>query len=217
MNNRIRCYYPDDDPAPNAEPATSLDRKLAMLAHHVRMLAQGRMNGLFVVARPGLGRAKAIHKALLDFGIVPVVFAGHVQPLQLYRLLLEHQRGEVMLLDTFDYWNVQVVQLLLEALHGQRFVRHPYSPFPIDGPESFHFDSRIIFTYHRIPRNKPFNMLLRNVDVVKLEVSNQEIIEQLRHLSKRGFGMLSPADCEELVDFIEGYAHTRPLSMGVLE
>lgn len=213
--NRIRCYYPDDDPAPNTEPATALERKLAMLAHHVRMVAQSRMNSLFVVARSGIGRTKTILKTLLDFGIVPVVFVGHVQPVQLYRLLLENQSDETILLDTFDYWNLHVVQVLLEALHGNRLVYHPPDPFFDDLPESFHFHSRIILSYHRIPRNKPFNMLLRNVDVVKLEVSNLEITEQLRHLSKQGFGMLSPAQCLETVDVIEGYADTRHLSMGL--
>jgi len=71
MNNRIRCYYPDDDPAPNAEPATSLDRKLAMLAHHARcdviVLAlvgeRGREVREFLeddLGAPGLTRAVAV-------------------------------------------------------------------------------------------------------------------------------------------------------------
>jgi len=223
MKNRISVYYPDNDgdnmpDAPNNEPATALERKLALLADHVRMVAQGRMNGLFVVARPGLSRAKAIQKTLLDFGIVPVVFVGHIQPVQLYRLLLENsQSDEVILLDTFDYWNVHVVQVLLEALHGQRLVYHPPDPFFDDLPQSFHFHSRIIFSYHRIPRNKPFNMLLRNVDVVKLDVSNQEIIQHIRHLAAQGFGMLSPAECHEVVDVIGGYADTRRLSVGIFK
>jgi len=225
MSNRICDYYPeiiDGDKMPDkpkTEPATALERKQALLAHHVRLVAQCRTNGLFVVGPTGVGKNRTILETLLALEIVPITISGFVEPLELYRILSENNRDEIILLDAWDCWNLEVLQILLSALHGNhghRFVSHPPNQFCDDLPTGFFFYSRIILTASRFPRNRVFGAILRRIDVFKLEASNEEIIEQMRHMAKRGFGILSPAECHEVVDVIEGYAATHQLSMNLL-
>lgn len=219
--NRICNYYPeviDGDNMPNAprkEPATALERKQELLAHHVRLVAQQRTNGLFVAGPPGLGKNRTILETLLALEIVPIMVDAFVRPEQLYQILLENQRDEIILLDTWEYWSFEFLQLLLSALHGNHGHRCVVPPpnFLEDLPTKFFFYSRIIFTASRFPKSKPFQSILRRIDVFKLEASNEEVLEEMRHLARQGFGMLSPAECHEVVDVIDTYASTRRLSL----
>ena len=225
MSNRMCDYYPeiiDGDKMPDkpkTEPATALERKQTLLAHHVRLVAQCRTNGLFVVGPTGVGKNRTILETLLALEIVPITISGFVEPLELYRILSENNRDEIILLDAWDCWNLEVLQILLSALHGNhghRSVSHPPNQFCDDLPTGFFFYSRSILTANRIPGNRVFGAILRRIDVFKLEATNEEIVEQMRHMAKQGFGMLSPAECHEVVDFIEGYAATHRLSLNLL-
>lgn len=222
MSNRICHYYPeiiDGDNMPNApkkEPATALERKQSLLSHHVRLVAQHRTNGLFVAGPPGLGKNRTILETLLALGIVPITVDAFVRPEQLHQILFQNQQDEIILLDTWEYWSFEFLQMLLSALHGNhghRYVAPPPNQFLEDRPTKFFFYSRIIFTASRFPRSKAFRAILRRIDVFKLEASNEEVLEEMRHLAMQGFGMLSPAECHEVVDVIDTYAATRRLSL----
>ena len=232
INNRISHFYPEPIDGDNiepettnqpAEPTTALEEKQALLAHHVRLVAQKRSNGLFVVGTGGLGKSRTIIETLLANEIAPVVVNSHVTPLALYRVLFENQRDAVVWLDDCDsiYANLQMLGILRSALwgsHGHRLVTYGSTQLPDDLPSSFFFYSRIIFCANCIPKkNKAFEALISRVDCFRLEASSEEVIEQMRHLAKQGYGMLSPAQCHEVVDFIESYAGTRRLSMRLYE
>lgn len=240
FTNRIKDFYPsgdddgDDDgttheetptaPQEEAEPATALEEKQALLAHHVRLVAQGRSNGLFVVGQGGLGKSKTIFDTLVSYnGTNPVIVNSHTTPLALYRTLFENQVDRVVWLDDCDsiYGNLQILGILRSALwgsNGRRLVTYGSSQLPDDLPDAFLFYSQIIFCANTIPRkNKAFEALLSRVDVFKLEATNDEVIEQMRHLAGQGYGMLAPAQCHEVIDYIESYAGTRRLSMRLFE
>lgn len=237
LNNRIRQFLQPgnqeesrpSDPMPEFAPAmpepmprTSLEEKQALLRHHVRLVAQGKSNGLFVVGPGGLGKSHTISKALAEEGISPVLLNSHATPLALYRAFFFNSTGAVIWLDDCDsiYSNLQVLGLLRSALwgQGQRIVTYSSSQLPDDLPAQFVFDSRVIFCANVIPKRNPaFSAVLTRVDNYTLDATNDEIVEQMRALANRGCGALSPEQCHEVVSFIERAGGTRRLSMRLYE
>lgn len=212
-----------ETPTPPGTPMTSLEEKQSLLAHHVRLVARRITNGLFVAGTGGVGKSKAIGETLADEGVVPVLINSHITPLSLYQTLFEHRTDKVLWLDDCDsiYGNMQVLGLLRSALWGQpgegRVVT--YTSTQLAGlPGQFEFDSRIIFTANSYPRrNEAFRAVLSRVDVFELTATNDEILELMEVMARRGFEGLSPATCREVVDFIRKAGGTRQLSMRLYE
>ena len=239
FTNRIKDFYFSGDwdgdgngkkheeaawtPKEETEPATALEEKQALLAHHVRLVAQGRSNGLFVAGHGGLGKSKTIIETLVRCNQTPILLNSHITPLALYRTLFQNQHDEILYLDDMDgiFSNLQILGILRSALwggKGHRLITYGSTQLPDDLPPWFPFSSGIIFSSNTIPRkNKAFEALLSRVDVFQLEATNEEVIEQMRHLATQGYGMLSPAQCHEVIDFIDSYAGTRRLSMRLYE
>ena len=239
MTNRIRAYFAPTAANMNGQingtklgqatkqpevpaPATSLERKQRLLAHHVRLVALGVTHGLFCGGAGGLGKSKTIVETLAAEGIVPVLVNSHVTPLALFQVLYEHRDGRIIWLDDCDsiYGNLQVLGLLRSALWGQgkRIVTYSSTQLPPELPSRFTFNSRIIFCSNAIPkRNEAFLAVLSRVDCFELVASNDEVLTLMRHLACEGYHSLTPQRCEEVVDFVEQFGGTRRLSMRLYE
>lgn len=208
--------------APAGLPRTALEEKQALLAHHVRMVARGLTNGLFVSGTGGVGKSKVIAETLADEGVNPVLLNSHVTPLSLYSALHEHRQGKVIWLDDADaaYTSLPILGLLRSALWGTTEGRIvTYSSTQLNGvPGSFEFDSKVIFTANTIPkRNEAFRAVLSRVDVFELVATNDEILEQMGVLAGGGFGSLDAATCRSVVDYIRTAGGNRQLSMRLYE
>ncbi len=224
--NRILNYFNQNGqtkPQPTAAPVplTSLEQKQTLLAHHVRLVARRITYGLFVAGAGGLGKSKTISATLAAEGIEPVLINSHCTPLMLYRLLYEHRKGRVIWLDDADslYSNLQVLGILRSALWGQgeRLVTYASSQL-VDLPQEFVFDGRVIFCANTIPRrNEAFKAVLSRVDVFHLSATNEDVIETMLLLAKKGYHDLTPEQCAEVVDFISESGGTRQLSMRLYE
>jgi hypothetical protein len=84
-------------------------------------------------------------------------------------------------------------------------------------PPSFEFTSRVIFAANVIPaKNDAFRAVLSRCDIFELAASNEEIIDLMRCISVNGFNGLTPADCNEVIDFIADNSDDRQLSMRLL-
>lgn len=212
-----------ETPTPAGTPMTTLEEKQGLLAHHVRLVARGMTNGLFAAGSGGVGKSKVIGETLAGEGVVPVLINSHITPLSLYQTLFEHRTGRVLWLDDCDsiYGNMQVLGLLRSALWGQpgegRVVT--YTSTQLTGlPNQFEFESRLIFTANSYPRrNEAFRAVLSRVDVYELVATNDELLELMDVMARRGFEGLSPATCREVVDFIRKAGGTRQLSMRLYE
>lgn len=205
-------------PATGSTAMTALEEKQALLAHHVRMVARRVSHGLFVAGTGGVGKSKVIAETLAAEGVSPVLINSHITPLGLYETMFQNRQDRVLWLDDCDsiYPNLQILGLLRSALWGQGEERVvTYTSTQLQGlPNSFLFDSRIIFCANTIPkRNEAFKAVLSRVDVFELIATNDEILEQMRVLAERGFGSLPPQTCREVVAFIERAGGTRQLSM----
>ncbi|MBY0459313.1 MAG: hypothetical protein K2V38_18445 [Gemmataceae bacterium] len=203
-------------------PRTALEEKQALLAHHVRMVARGLTNGLFISGTGGCGKSKVIAETLAEECVNPVLLNSHVTPLSLYAALYEHRQGKVLWLDDADamYTNLPILGLLRSALWGTAEGRVvTYSSTQLAGvPGSFAFESRVIFTANTIPkRNEAFKAVLSRVDVFELVATNDELLEQMDVLAQAGFGSLDAAACKAVVDYIRHAGGNRQLSMRLYE
>jgi hypothetical protein len=201
---------------------TGLEEKQELLAHHVRLVARGKSFGLFVAGPGGLGKSKTIAETLAAEGITPVLLNSHVTPLSLYQTLFFNRKDSIIWLDDCDsiYANMMILGLLRSALWGQgeRIVTYTSTQLPEGLPRSFPFDSRIVFCANKLPKkNEAFKAVLSRVDCFTLDSTNDELIEQMRLLANRGMNKLTPAQCHEVVDFIEQNAGPRRLSMRLYE
>ena len=85
-------------------------------------------------------------------------------------------------------------------------------------PGRFEFHSRIVFTANSYPRrNEAFRVVLSRVDVLELTATNDEVLELMEVMARRGFAGLSPAMCREVVEFIRKAGGSRQLSMRLNE
>ena len=201
---------------------TVLEKKQAILAHMVRMVARKISNGLFVAGAGGCGKSMIVTETLAQDGVSPILLNSHITPLSLYRVMYENQEGRIIFLDDADsiYPNLRILGLLRSALWGQGERIVTYSSTQLaEIPSSFIFDSRIIMCANSLPsaRNEAFQAVLSRIDVFHLEATNEEIIEQMHKLAELGFGSLTPVQCQEAVQFIDQAGGTRQLSMRLYE
>jgi hypothetical protein len=87
-----------------------------------------------------------------------------------------------------------------------------------DLPPSFIFESRLVFAANVIPkRNDAFKAVLSRCDIYELSATQEEVIDLMRSIAAKGYETLSPAECAQVVDFIEGHADDRAVSLRLLE
>ncbi len=209
---------------PAGEPLTPLEEKQQLLAHHVRLVARGLSNGLFVYgATGGLGKSRTIHDTLCQERADVRLINSHITALSLYETLYFNRTGKVIVLDDCDnlYGDLKVLGLLRSALWGQgdkRVVTYTSSQLPAELPNSHVFESRLVLTANVLPkRNAAFRAVLSRIDVFDLSASSEEVLALMRKVAARGFGPLTPEECQEVVTFIERHADGRQLSMRLLE
>jgi hypothetical protein len=210
-------------PATSQRPPTSLEERQQLLAHHVRLVARGMSNGLCVFgSRGGLGKTRVVLQTLEAEGVEPVILTGHCTPLAMYMALYEHPQATVFL-DDCDamFRNLPALGILRSALwegdKGNRLVNYNSSQLKI--PSSFHFKGKVIFAINTLPhRNHAFSAVLSRVDQFELSASNEEVLDLMRQLARRGFeDQLAADECQEVVSFISEFSATRELSLRLLE
>lgn len=207
---------------PEVLPMTALEERQATLAHMVRMVARGMSNGLFAFGPGGLGKSRIISQTLADEGVSPILMNSHTTPLGLYTALFNHRDHAVLWLDDSDamFTSMPVLGLLRSALWGTAGDRVvTYTSSALTGlPPSFSFTSRIIATANVVPtRNEAFRAVLSRIDTFTLTASNEEVVELLRTLARRGHDGLSPDVCGEVVEYIARVSGGRQLSVRVYE
>jgi hypothetical protein len=202
------------------EPLTALEERQNLLAHHVRLLARGMSVGLFVFgSQGGLGKSRTVLRTLADENVAPILVNSHITPLALYACLFHNRTGQVIFFDDVDsiFGSLGHLGLLRSALWGNpRVVTYGSSQLN-DLPNSFTFDSRLVFCANVVPKkNDAFKAVLSRCDIFELSASQEEVVELMRRVASTGFESLSPNDCLEVVDFIERNGDDRAVSLRLL-
>jgi hypothetical protein len=199
---------------------TALEERQHFLAHHVKLLARGMSVGLFVYgSQGGLGKSRTVLRTLAEEGVSPVLVNSHITPLSLFACLYNNRSGKVVFFDDVDavFSSMAHLGLLRSALWGDpRVVTYNSSQLD-DLPASFIFESRIIFCANVIPkRNDAFKAVLSRCDIFELSATQEEVVDLMRSVAREGYETLTPAECSEVVDFIERNADDRAISLRLL-
>jgi hypothetical protein len=212
-----------DEPAQVAEESTltALEERQELLAHHVRLLARGMSVGLFVYGSAGgLGKSRTVLRTLAEEGVSPVLVNSHITPLSMFACLFHNRAGKVIFFDDVDavFSSMAHLGLLRSALWGApRVVTYNSSQLD-DLPASFIFESRIIFCANVIPkRNDAFKAVLSRCDIFELSATQEEVVDLMRSIARDGYETLTPAECSEVVDFIEQNGDDRAISLRLLK
>jgi len=201
---------------------TSVEKKQHTLANMTKMIAQSRYHSLFCISGGGAGKTSNIGRTLKEQGQDWFLINSLCTALQLYRLLfLNRQNNLVLFFDDCDgmYRSAVHLGLLRSALYGQpdRIVTYHSSQLPDDLPSSFETTSRFIFCANQVPQSNPmFDAVLTRCLVYRMDLSNDEIVEQFRVMSEKGYPGCPPEAAAEIVDFIEQHGNERQLSMRLL-
>ena len=201
---------------------TSVEKKQHTLANMTKMIAQSQYHSLFCISGGGAGKTWIIGRTLNEQGQDWFLINSHCTALQLYRLLfLNRQKNLVLFFDDCDgmYRSAVHLGLLRSALYGQpdRIVTYHSSQLPDDLPSSFETTSRFIFCANQVPKKNPmFDAVLTRCLVYRMDLSNDEIVEQFRVMSENGYPGCPPEAAAEIVDFIEQHGNERQLSMRLL-
>ena len=201
---------------------TSVEKKQQTLANMAKMIAQSQYHSLFCISGGGAGKTWTIGRTLNEQGQDWLLLNSHCTALQLYRILfLNRANNSILFFDDCDgmYRSAVHLGLLRSALYGQpdRIVTYHSSQLPDDLPSSFETTSRFIFCANQVPKSNPmFDAVLTRCLVYRMDLSNDEIIEQFRVMSENGYPGCPPEAAAEIVDFIEQHGNERQLSMRLL-
>lgn len=205
-----------------SRPLTRLEKKQQTLKNMVKMIGQSNYHALFIASNGGTGKSYTITRTLEGLEQDMVLYNSHCTNLQLYRVLFENRNNDsILFFDDCDslYSNSIGLGILRSALYGQpnRIVTYNSSQLPDDLPTRFETTSRFIFCANSIPKKNPmFDAVLSRCLVYKLDLSNQEIIEQFRVMAANGYPGCPAEAASEIIDFIEEQGSEKQLSMRLL-
>ena len=207
--------------APSSGPLTRLEERQTLIAHHVRMVAEELLEGLFVYGRQGgLGKTTTVLRTLAAKDIQPVIINSHVTLVGLFQTLYDHRDRKIIVFDDCDaiFRALPQLGLLRSALYGEpRTITLVSSKLPSGLPSQFEFRSRIIFCANVLPKANPaFDAVLTRCAVLELSATNEEVLETMRTIAARGFRSLSSTDCLEAVEFIANRFPPEGLSLRLL-
>jgi hypothetical protein len=182
------------------------------IAHIDAFLDNEVLRGMMVIGRRGMGKSYNLLQRLDERGVKYCLLKGHHTPLSFYRMLYEHRKGCVLVLD--DTVNVlkdrEIQGLLLAALdYDNRFVYWNSTSPLMDGlPESFEFNSKIVMLCNEVPRDDSvFSALMDRCLVYRLELSRDEILEAIDAIVRaKGYPI-------EIAEFIRENADSLELSL----
>jgi hypothetical protein len=138
----------------------------------------------------------------------------------LYGCLYNHRAGKVVFFDDVDsiLGSMAHLGLLRSSLWGDPRILTYNSSQLDDLPASFIFEGRIIFCANVIPkRNDAFKAVLSRCDIFELSVSQEQVLDLMRSIARAGYETLRPAECQEVVDFIEQNGNDTAISLRLLE
>lgn len=230
--NRIASLYSSigTSPAPASSPEstafsgemTPLEERQQLLRHHIRLVARRDSLGAAVFgAKGGCGKTRVVLETLRDEHVRPVILNGHCTPLSLYTTLFNNPDSIIVCDDCEGLSrNLSALGILRSALWGEtrskRLVTYNSSQLKI--PQSFHFSGGIILILNTMPANSPaWDAVLSRVDQFELTATNEEVVELMRRMARKGFeDKLTAEECSDVVDFIAQFATTRDISLRLL-
>jgi len=120
-----------------------------------------KINGMILQGGAGLGKSFNTIKKLADLGMKKgndfEILSSYVTPLELYKFLYDNRNNKIVILDdTMGFFNNKInIGIVLSALwgEGKRIIHYHSSSAKLEVPQSFLFDSKIIWCVNELPKN----------------------------------------------------------------
>jgi len=124
------------------------------------LIKSKNINGLIIKGESGLGKSYTCLKVFKDMGLRNKeeydILASYCTPLELYNFLYENRDNKILLLDDIMkiFENELSIGILLSALwgEGKRVVNYHTTSAKLTIPQSFIFNSKIIWCLNKLPR-----------------------------------------------------------------
>ena len=125
------------------------------------LITSQKISGMILQGGAGLGKSYTTLKKLADLGLNKgkdyEILSSYVTPLELYKFLYENRNGKVVILDdTMGFFNNKInIGIVLSALwgEGKRIIHYHSSSGKLEVPQSFLFDSKIVWCVNELPKN----------------------------------------------------------------
>lgn len=195
----------DDDHVDESKP--QLDEEYWELRTHVRMVINGRADGLLIEAGPGIGKTHQITNVLDNEAQSYVTVGGKFSPLAFYNKLYEVADGGILFVDDCDAILesddcVALLRQATESVTGTRIVSWGSTSSKVD-VEEFEFDGRIIICTNETPDGVLFESLRTRLLTFDLDFSYSERMKIMREIVKVPYEDLSFEQRREVYEWID--------------
>lgn len=195
----------DDQHVDESKP--QLDEEYWMLRTHVRMVINGRADGLLIEAGPGIGKTHQITTLLDDEARSYVTVGGKFSPLAFYNKLYEVADGGILFVDDCDAILesddcVALLRQATESVTDTRTVSWGTTSSKVD-VEEFTFNGRIIICTNDTPDGILFESLRTRLLTYDLEFNYAERMKIMREIVKVPYEDLSFGQRLEIYNWID--------------
>jgi hypothetical protein len=164
-----------------------------LLAISIKQLyLQKDLHALMVIGPGGLGKSYSVGQALRKQKINHHIISGHITPLELYKDLLKYKDDYTVVFDDCDslfldnkFYSIFKTALAPNASGKREIAWKSTARATINVPESFIFDSKIIFILNRIPDSAKFSPIANRTITAHYNLSNDELIEKALEIAKQ--------------------------------
>jgi len=169
-----------------------------------RMVIKGNSKGLILIGERGIGKSNLIIRTFQEENSKFCYHSGHITPLELYHLLYEH-RKENILFDDANLFNNESNFNLLKACLGEIGVcSYKTSSSKLKVPNSFKFEGTITICLNHKPKSdEDLKAVESRILSYELELTYAEKIRIMEELATLDYKDLKPEERQEIITWIK--------------
>ncbi len=197
-----------DSPTTDREALDSLDRKLKLVSDRVTAVVHGYQTGLYLCGAGGLGKTYNVIQELKRLGADFRTFNTRMTGKGLFRELEKAPEAVHLLEDIERLTDDRDGQSILRAaLWAQPGCDRVVTWTTAAGDQRFTFKGGIIMLANRPLSDLPeLRALATRIAVHRLEISEAEMVAQIRNIARGGFarggGRVGPEEATEVANFV---------------
>jgi hypothetical protein len=196
---------------PQHRPLTNDEKQLAQYELRLDQIrdrtdgvAQGDQTGFYLVGRGGTGKTFTVRDTVERINKPWIFRNARMTPMGLFELLGKFPSHTVVLDDVGELFKkVEAQQIFLAALDGEPGKPRVVTYVRSDRQETVQFSGGIIAISNMPLRQDPvLNALRSRVITLEFEPTDEQLAAFMRHLAKKSYKDVTPAECGAVVEFI---------------
>lgn len=170
-----------------------------------KMVAMGNSRGFILYGEAGLGKSYCVLKAFKECDKKFVYISGHITSLELYMLLFENRKENIILDDT-NILNSEInLNMIKSALNdNSRLVSYKTTSSKLKVPNKFIFDGTITILLNEKPsENKNLSAVETRVLNYELKMNYFDKMKVIAELSKNDYKDLTAEERKEIFEWLK--------------